>query len=58
MDHLKYEDVCRLTGRLFLESQHELERLASLLESERRSREKIEKERDDALRLLADRGKE
>lgn len=49
---LTYEAVCAVVGRLFLESQHEIQ-LAAARESELRDKlASVEKQRDEALAAM------
>jgi len=58
MQQLDFPTVCKYVGQLYLESRHELEQLA-LREADLKARlAQLEKERDDALKLLRNQPKE
>ncbi len=52
-----YEEVCKYVGQFFLESRHHIQVIKSsadtAVEELRAKAEKLERERDDALRLIS-----
>ncbi len=56
MEPLQYEAICKYVGKLFLETNFQLENQGSAFQKTlsdlRQQLQKLEQERDDALRLL------